>query len=304
MAAMYHYVRDPAGSDFPGLNALHPSAFRAQLSELIARYEIVGLEAMLEFLAGRYRPARDLCVLTFDDGLADHYRTVLPMLRERRVLGLFFIITAAVEEQRVLPVHKAHFLMAGLGFAEHRRRLLGCLGDERAAVEARLDMAEVRRTYRWDTPEVARFKFFVNFCLEPGVRKAVLDRCFADHFGDEAAFARCLYMTWDEVRELEAAGMAVGGHSHEHRALAELSPAQVGADVGRCAALLRSRLGARSAMPFSYPYGKASSLTDHAALGVRAAGFVCAFTTEPGGNPAGQDLYRLRRTDTKELAHA
>ena len=48
---------------------------------------------------GAYRPARDLCLLTFDDGLKEHYRDVTPLLAECRVQGLFFVISGCVEER-------------------------------------------------------------------------------------------------------------------------------------------------------------------------------------------------------------
>ena len=38
--------------------------------------------------------AADGLVLTFDDGLIDHYRYVLPLLVERGLFGIFYVCTA------------------------------------------------------------------------------------------------------------------------------------------------------------------------------------------------------------------
>ena len=91
---MYHYVRDLPNTRFPRIKAMLTDDFRAQVAQLKARYEMATLESALDFLGGTYRPARDLCLLTFDDGLRDHYTDVLPILAEEQIQGLFFIITS------------------------------------------------------------------------------------------------------------------------------------------------------------------------------------------------------------------
>ena len=77
-----------------------------------SHYEMATMGSMLAFIEGKYHPKRDLCLLTFDDGLKEHYAEVMPILRERNIQGLFFIITRCPEEGRVVSVHKNHFLMA------------------------------------------------------------------------------------------------------------------------------------------------------------------------------------------------
>ena len=129
---MYHYVRELSRSPFPQLKAMLLDDFRGQLTGLRERYEMATLESATAFLNGAYRPARDLCLLTFDDGLKEHYRDVTPLLAECRVQGLFFVISGCVEEQRLAPVHMNHFLMAALGFQSYRSSFLREAARERA----------------------------------------------------------------------------------------------------------------------------------------------------------------------------
>ena len=98
---MYRYVRDPARNAFPKLNALQLEDFRHQVKELSTQYEIASIESSLDFLAGEYRPRRDLCLLTFDDGLKEHFTEVLPVLVEKRIRAVFFVITSCLEEKQV-----------------------------------------------------------------------------------------------------------------------------------------------------------------------------------------------------------
>ena len=54
-------------------------------------------------------------LLTFDDGLADHYEHVLPLLVERGLFGFFYICTAPYATGRLLDVHRIHLYLGRLG---------------------------------------------------------------------------------------------------------------------------------------------------------------------------------------------
>jgi peptidoglycan/xylan/chitin deacetylase (PgdA/CDA1 family) len=295
---MYHYVRDER-SLFPRLNAMDIADFRDQIRLLGARYEIASLETALSFLRGEHTPSRDLCLLTFDDGLRDHYANVLPALLEAGIEGTFFVITSCIEHH-VASVHKNHLLMATLDFETYRAecvRELAALGYEWPAEDL---TSKAVALYRWDRSEVAAFKYVMSRCVPDSLKNRMLDRIFAQRLGEEAEIARQLYMTWPEVREMIASGMVIGGHSHAHDLLAGLSLEQMAEDIAACAGELRNRFGAKS-RPFSYPYGKSDSFSQHTVACVRKNGFSCAFSTIVGGNAPGDDSFSIRRIDPKDV---
>jgi peptidoglycan/xylan/chitin deacetylase (PgdA/CDA1 family) len=121
------------------------------------------LESALAFIGGQYTPRRDLCLLTFDDGLREHAEFVFPMLAEHGIEGQFYVMTSVFEGVVAAP-HKNHFLMAYLGADEYSRRAEARLADL-APTRLVVDTARAVSTYRWDKPEVARFKYLVNFEL-------------------------------------------------------------------------------------------------------------------------------------------
>src|SRR6267142_7020306 len=96
---MYHYVRDLPNTSFPRIKGMLISDFRQQLVALQNQYEMATLESALDFLQGVYSPSRDLCLLTFDDGLKDHYSEVTPILVDFGVQGIFFVITSCLQER-------------------------------------------------------------------------------------------------------------------------------------------------------------------------------------------------------------
>src|SRR5207247_226444 len=143
--------------------------------------------------------------------------------------------------------------------------------------ETTVDLVQAQSTYWLDTPEVAAFKYLLNFRLPDELRERVLDSLFSFYLGDETQFARQLYVNWSEAREMQAAGMLIGGHSHRHVPLAALDYEEQLVDLETCTRLLRSRLCPQELWPFSYPYGGANSFNALSVETVRNLGFVCSF---------------------------
>jgi peptidoglycan/xylan/chitin deacetylase (PgdA/CDA1 family) len=298
---MYHYVRAAERNPFPALKSMDLDSFVRQVNELRSRYEMATLESALALLRGEYMARRPLCLLTFDDGVQDHYQEVGPVLADRGIQGVFFLVTGCMEEGVVAAVHKNHFLTAGLGFAEWQRRFRSrarAMGVEMPDGDA----ATAVRTYPWDTADVAAFKYAFNFQLPAAERDAIVDELFAEEFGDESTFARELYLSWDDARDMQCDGMVFGGHTHRHQPLASLSPAQLRTDLEECRRILDLRLRPQPQTPFSYPYGKRDSFTAEAARRLRELEFCCAFSTESGRNQAGADRFAIQRVDCKHAA--
>ena len=112
----YHYVRNMAASAFPGIRGLTVDRFRGQLEYVQNHYQLVVAEQLLAALedGGEALPPK-AALLTFDDGYADHYANVLPVLQERGLKAAFFPPGRSVRERRVLDVHKVHFILASAG---------------------------------------------------------------------------------------------------------------------------------------------------------------------------------------------
>ena len=296
---MYHYVRDLPASAYPRLKGMLLSDFRQQVTELRREYEMATLESALAFLEGTYTPHRNLCLLTFDDGLREHYADVAPLLAEQRIAGLFFLITECLEHGRVAPVHMNHFLMASMDFSEYRRQLWARIAELDSRGVPACDAHVARQAYSWDSEEVAQFKYVFNFLLDPALRDVAVAQLFEERIGPEAEFSSDLYLSWTEARQMQDWGMVMGGHSHQHRPLAALSACELSGDLGECRRLLSERLSAQMFWPFCYPYGRRHSFTPDAVSLLRALGFSCAFSTEAGANQPGEDRFALRRTDCK-----
>jgi peptidoglycan/xylan/chitin deacetylase (PgdA/CDA1 family) len=300
---MYHYVRDLPNTSFPKIKGMLTSDFRRQLGELQNRYEMAKLDIALDFLSGTYTPSRDLCLLTFDDGLKEHYTDVAPLLIDHKVQGLFFLITACLDEGQLASVHMNHFLMAALDFGEYRTSFLSRLADidPKSRNLADVDVTLAQRVYRWDTAEVACFKYLFNFVLDCAVRDRILKDLFEEKIGEAHSFARDLYLNAEEAKEMQAGGMIIGGHSHLHKPVSSLSDKELEFDLTTCHKILIQSLRGQPLWPFSYPYGKSDSFNKSTLTRLKDLGFACAFSTEVGSNASRTDAFAIRRVDCKDI---
>ena len=86
------------------------------------------------------------------------------------------------------------------------------------------------------------------------------------------------YMTWDQIRELSAAGFEVGAHTINHPDLSTLSEAKQHTEIFGSKQTLETELG-KPVTTFAYPSGKHNDTTVSL---VKAAGFTTAVTTAFG----------------------
>ncbi|CAA6605488.1 Predicted xylanase/chitin deacetylase [Rhodospirillaceae bacterium LM-1] len=123
-----------------------------------------------------------------------------------------------------------------------------------------------------------------------------------------------LYMSWEQMREMVKAGVAIGNHSATHPHMAEMKPEQVLEEFNKSQQRFKEELGFAPGL-MAYPYGEASQgVIDQAGK----AGFKVGFgqhsgVAHAGGNPFYiprfalnehyGDLERFKRTvDTLPLA--
>jgi peptidoglycan/xylan/chitin deacetylase (PgdA/CDA1 family) len=101
---------------------------------------------------------------------------------------------------------------------------------------------------------------------------------------------------WEELRAFAEAGGIVGSHCRGHPRLATLDADELQKELSGALEDLRARL--RDVPPLlAYPHGQHSDEVRSAAA---AAGYRAAFTTAPGRNGAGIDMYCLRRVGIKD----
>ncbi len=99
------------------------------------------------------------------------------------------------------------------------------------------------------------------------------------------------YMSWNQLRELAAAGVSIGNHTASHLHMADASPEENAAAIARSRERFQAELGLVPVL-FAYPYGEASLEVRKI---VAAAGFEAAFGQHSGAAFTGHDPLYLPR---------
>jgi peptidoglycan/xylan/chitin deacetylase (PgdA/CDA1 family) len=198
-----------------------PETFDRQLSYLLRAAVPVSLDEVADAITGRRRlPPRSVLV-TFDDGHRSVLESGLPLLRERGVPAVAFVVAGLLDTDQPFWWTEATHLVrakgtadgyAGLTPAQVVRRLKAVPNAERLrAIEA------LRRTARRPAPR------------QPQLRRS-------------------------ELAELESGGIAVENHTMTHPCLDRCDDDTLRAEVRDAHALLHAALG-RPPRAFAFPNG-------------------------------------------------
>lgn len=257
---MYHFVRDLAGSRYPRIKGLDSKEFEGQLGYIARHYDVVSIEAVIDAVdGGSELPGRPL-LLTFDDGYADHYQTVFPLLDKLGLPGAFYPPARAILERSVLDVNKIHFLLAANADVRGLVGTMEALMDEARETHDLAPLEWYRAEYahanRWDPPEVIYVKRVLQRGLPEDLRARITDRLFQEYVSDnEVAFANELYMTLEQLECMRRHGMHIGSHSYDHYWLDTLNPTEQETQVLKSVEFLR-RIGCDMRYwTMCYPYG-------------------------------------------------
>ncbi|MFF7355534.1 polysaccharide deacetylase family protein [Streptomyces filipinensis] len=102
-------------------------------------------------------------------------------------------------------------------------------------------------------------------------------------------------LDWPQVRDLAAAGVEIGGHSHSHPQLDQLDDARLCTELSRCTEIVADELGTRP-VSFAYPYGYSSRRVREA---VRADGYTQALAVGNALARRRQGPYALQRVTVR-----
>ncbi len=235
---------------------------------------------------------RSLVALSMDDGYLDNRRVMLPLLQRVGAPATVYLESRPLDERKLNWSHKYFWLCARMDFPELARRYRESTKDPRIAAAIDGAMQKQGHDPRYHVKRALKYD------AEPTDRERVIDALFIAAGGDERALCDELYMTWDEAKELAAAGVELGGHTINHVILSRCDRDEARREIVEGARSIQSALG-KPTPSFAYPWGRRWDFTAESAALVVDAGFESAVTMHAGVN-----LPHSKATDLKRLAIA
>lgn len=274
---MYHYVR-PQDADLPHFNFLHVDDFARQLDFFQSSSNILSPAALFEALQTGILPEGYL--LTFDDGLKDHYEFVLPELIKRGLKGFFFVSTGWYKYQRMLQVHRIHLLLGKFGGDLILEHLKAIIQPAMISHEQQENYSRFNYPNQQNDEATLAVKQLLNFYIESEHQSGVLDELMKRTGLDEAEEGARFYLGKADILAMQSAGMIIGSHTENHPVLSKLSYTEQKKEILQGVEYFENGLGLAKPTSFCYPYGYAGTYNADSIQTLQSNGFTNAFVVD------------------------
>jgi len=292
MLVNFHYVRNLIYN--AGIYPRTSLQISRQIREIKRNYDFISHQDLMEIKLGRSDYCGNKCLLTFDDGLKEQLEA-FELLDHFDIPFVAFISTKTLRKDFVADVHKVHLCRAEMGDAEFFSQVSQHIGERSVSYPENLN-----DLYRYDSLEVKKLKYLLNFGLPDSDRQSLISKVFDDNFSSRLV-SETLYLSEEDVARLARLGR-VGSHGETHQPLAKMDVIECYKEMISSKDKLVS-LGADENIGISYPYGGELAVSEDVCEMALAAGYSYGITMRRGTVEVGKsDLnwMKLPRLDTND----
>lgn len=242
---MYHYIRNK-NKLFPYYNFISKKEYLKQINKF-SKNGLINSYAELFEKNNKY-------LLTFDDGLKDHLYAA-EILKKNNSIGIFFIPTSPLINNKILDVHKTHLILGKVKSIEALNELKSYLNKKKLNrfynKEERIKFKNM--AYMVDDEFYKRqFKQIMNFYGNIQLKEMVLDHLLKKF--EINIKTKDYYLNKKEIKHLISLGMIVGSHSESHNLLSRLSYKDQFKELKNSRIFLE-KITKKEINIFCYPYG-------------------------------------------------
>lgn len=242
----FHYFREET---YPsGIYPVNRAALNRQVDELAKQYTFISQNELAQAITTKNYPDKDFCLITIDDGLKEQM-AAFEFLKEKGIPSILYVPTDAIQNRKVLNVHKLHYVRTQMTDDD----LYGLLDEKYNISHVTFDTAALANQYRYDNETARKVKYFLNFVLTEEQKEEATNFFFSRLVSNETDFANLLYMNEANLKTLANAGV-LGSHGCAHIPLATKPFEVAKADIQQSLNYLETITGT-PVLSFSYPYG-------------------------------------------------
>lgn len=238
------------------------ATFEKQL-QLIKRYfNPITLAGLSESINARGKAPAHSVVITVDDGYRDFYEVAFPLLKHYQVPATFFVTTGFVNGDIWLWPDQVLWLLNNRN-----------LWDAELSVGNRsFDLSQSTQAIWW--PLVLHL-----LTVDNSLRlQALVDlQELAGIALPAAAPLEYAAVNWQQLREMQANGIEIGGHTLSHPSLGHMDLDAARAEINTSFSMLQDQLGS-ALRTFCYPNGQPADYSPQVKQLVAESGFTAAVT--------------------------
>ncbi|MDX3772870.1 polysaccharide deacetylase family protein [Chromatiaceae bacterium AAb-1] len=269
---IYHQVlpeKDPIRPFEPDI-----TAFGQQMKWVKQHFNVLSATEALACLQQGALPPRSL-LITFDDGYRNNATHALPVLQHYGLNAVFFIAS--------------DFLHGGIMWNDIVLEAL------RIWPQTRLDLSQWQLGIHPLTSPQQRLTTALQLLPLIKYRPLAERRQLTDYLARQVTLPRNLMMDDSHLRQLQQAGMEIGGHTCSHPILSSLTQSEARQQIVQNKQYLETLLQ-QPLLWFAYPNGKpGKDYTTETRTLLQQAGYQAAFSTSVGVAEPATDRYQLPR---------
>jgi peptidoglycan/xylan/chitin deacetylase (PgdA/CDA1 family) len=211
LVVYYHLVSD---NEVPHVSNLYMfrnvAQFKRDLDVLLRFFHAVSLQDLLRCLDGQYALPKHSFLLTFDDGLAECYRIIAPILKQKGIPATFLLCSAFVDNKQ-------------LSYDSKKSLLVGLIKTEKVSSAQETGIRTILKKVGMPGSDLVAAVLSV-----PHRKQTVLDRIAEVLNYDFSAYLKVAqpYLTSIQGIELLKMGHSLGAHSIDHPPYQDLSLAE------------------------------------------------------------------------------
>tara|TARA_R100001463_G_scaffold125798_1_gene183316 strand:+ start:927 stop:1751 length:825 start_codon:yes stop_codon:yes gene_type:complete len=191
---------------------LTTNQFKKQLGYIIKNYKVISTKDLINI-----NDNKDYAVLTFDDGLLDHY-DVASILYDNNITGTFLIPTLPIRDRVIIKSHKIQFILASVNEREVVNRIFKFMKSSEDEIKYLWNKFSVSTWIdNWWSDEMI---FVTNILRNHKDGKKIVDELFKELVTEnEIDFCESFYLNEKHLKDLVSAGMEIGGHGYSSEGL-------------------------------------------------------------------------------------
>ena len=291
-------------SKFPKIKGLELEDFLNQIKFFKTHFNFITIQQFLDSIYRNKDLPINSILLTFDDGLKDHYNYVFPILCKFEIQGLFFPSGEPIMSKSILDVHKIHFILAScknmddlindiFKFVKQNQFLYNLEDPE-------LYFKKLAISNRFDSKEIIFIKRILQRELPEELRFILVGKLFSKYVTKhEQEFSKNLYLSIDEIKEMMSSGMYFGSHGFYHEWLSFLSQKKLHTEIKKGKDFCKMIGVDDDYLTMCYPYG---DFDDNVIKELKKHHFKAAFSViQNKTNLEKSNLFTLERFDTNDV---
>lgn len=278
LAVNFHYISNNRYK-YPGIHPVTPEEFEKQLDELGRFFTFVSQEEIDSSIKEKTKLPESSCLITFDDGLNEQFEFGWSILNRKGIPGVFFVNTNNRLKNEVSLVHKIHLLRSSIPPFEFLNEIKNICysNDVKFDIES-IDEGLLNNQYKYDSLEIKKIKFALNFILTLEERTKIIDVLFNKYYDNEGDIVNNFYMNTEQWKILAANG-CLGTHSADHIPLGQFSYKEVFDNLKQSMDDIEYYTNFRP-YTVSYPYGGKTTVNNDVVKAASDAGLSLGITME------------------------